>query len=366
MRAVKILLKALAITAGSLVLLFVGLVAYFNLIRVADIQRQKKHVEALRAADPYTGVDEQQFVGFDLLDNDLRLNEIQLLASHNSYKKLGSAAAKVFVGLFDSFEEAEAMKYGYKSLTEQLNGGVRSFELDLRYRKGDFEVTHVPLVDNSSTVPKFNLALEEILLWSTRNPGHIPILVLLELKGDWMILDPALSDFTAVELAALDRLIRDTFGKKLFTPGEISGSHGSLNEAVTEDGWPFLNELMGKVIFILHPGKYTDTYVGLNPDYTAMSIFPAAGDADKHYASFIVHNEPEVEVINGLVSRNFMVRTRLDSGLQVSEERFQNGLLSGAQILTTDFGPGHTFTNVDYTAYLVDNYLIIPNSYLRK
>lgn len=59
---------------------------YFNLIRVLDIKKQAKHVEELRLLydDNYTAIDEQQFVNFDLKDNDLRLNEIQLLATHNS------------------------------------------------------------------------------------------------------------------------------------------------------------------------------------------------------------------------------------------------------------------------------------------
>lgn len=365
-KLIKKISMTLAITMGSLFLILVGLVIYFNLIRVVDINKQNKHIETLRALydENHTTIDEQQFVSFDLKNNELRLNEIQLLATHNSYKKLGSGIAKIFVGLGDSFEEARALKYGNNDLTDQLNHGVRSFELDLRYRNGEFEVTHVPLVDNSSTAPKFYLALEEILLWSNNNPDHIPILVLLELKSDWMMLDPALSDFTEVELSMLDRAIKEVFGEKLFSPKEVIGSYADLNQAVTESGWPLLNDLLGKVIFILHPGKYTNTFVELNPDFTTMGMFPAASNTDNSYASFIVHNDPDVALINSLVSRNYIVRTRLDSNLNVSTERFNNGLLSGAQILTTDFGPNHNFKNNDYVAYLKDKYLITTNTYL--
>jgi hypothetical protein len=368
-RVVKISALTLGIIMGSLLLIFLGLITYFNLIRVADINKQAKHVEQLRVFYDmnYTVIDEQAFVGFDLRNNDLKLNEIQLMATHNSYKKLGSGIAKVLVGLVDSVEEADAMKYANNDLTDQLNNGVRSFELDLRFRKGEFEVTHVPLVDNSSTVPKFNLALEEILLWSDHNPGHIPIIVLLELKDDWMMLDPALSDITEVELSLLDQTITQAFGEKLFSPGDIIGSYDTLNQAISEKGWPLLNDLLGKVIFILHPGKHTMPYVEANPDFSDMAMFPAASstDTDNTYASFIVHNEPDVESIRALVLSNYIIRTRLDSNLNVSAERFQNGILSGAQILTTDFGPNHNFKNTDYVAYLVGQYLIIRNSYLR-
>ena len=95
---------------------------------------------------------------------------------------------------------------------------MRSFELDLRCRKGDFEVIHAPLMDNSSTCPRFELALEEILLWSLHNPGHIPLVFLLELKGDWMFLDPALHDFTSEELSRLDGMIKDTLGRNSSRP----------------------------------------------------------------------------------------------------------------------------------------------------
>lgn len=360
--------RSLAITVGALLLIFTGLVIYFSLIRVSDIKKQAKHVEELGLLykDNYTAIDEQQFVNFDLKNNDLRLNEIQLLATHNSYKKLGSTIAKFFIGLGDSFAEANALKYGNNSLSDQLNHGVRSFELDLRYRKNDFEVMHVPLVDNSSTVPKLSLALEEIKLWSVHNPGHIPIMVLLELKDDWLFLDPALKDFTETELAQLNQLLKKTFGEKLFSPGDIAVPGKTLNQAVKENGWPPLNDLLGKVIFILHPGKYTDIYVALDPGFATLAIFPAASntDTDNTYASFIVHNEPQVEIINRLVSNNYIVRTRVDSDLKISPARFKNGLNSGAQILTTDFCPNHNFKHTDYVAYLEKRYLIIANRYL--
>lgn len=359
---------ALAVIVGILVVILAGLAVYFSRIRVADIAAQAEHVAALRTfyRGDYTPVDEQQFVNFDLKNSSLRLNEIQLLATHNSYKKLGSPIAKFIIGLGDKVE-AEALKYENNPLTDQLNHGIRSFELDLRYRKVDFEVIHAPLADNSSTAPKFDLALEEILMWSGHNPGHIPIMILLELKGDWMFLDPALSDFGEKELSALDDLIRETLGSKLFTPGDITAPGETLNQAVREKGWPLLNDVRGKVIFILHPGQYTDTYTALDPGFSNMAMFPAAADTDTDntYASFIVHNDPRVEEVNRLVSANYIVRTRLDSNLEVSETRFQNGVASGAQILTTDYGPNHNFAHTDYVAYPDNGYPIIANSYLK-
>ncbi|HOA36179.1 MAG TPA: Ca2+-dependent phosphoinositide-specific phospholipase C [Bacillota bacterium] len=365
-RIAKKIALAIALVVGSLLLILAGLVIYFNLIRAADINKQMEHMAALHLIydEDYTPVDEQKFVNFDLKDSSLRLNEIQILATHNSYKKLGSPIGKLLIGLFHSFDEANALKYHNNSLTEQLNHGVRSFELDLRFRKGDFEVIHVPLVDNSSTAPKFNLALDEIRLWSSHNPDHIPIMILLELKDDFMFLDPALSDFTQLELSRLDGLIKETFGDKLFAPGDIAIPGYSLNQAVRENGWPPLNELLGKVIFILHPGKYTDMYISLDPGFATLAMFPAASntDIDNSYASFIVHNDPQVDLIRRLISDNYIVRTRLDSNLNIDEARFRNGMASGAQILTTDYGPNHNFKHTDYVAYPEKDYPVIANS----
>jgi len=362
------LVKKIALGLGVLLLLLAALVTYFSLIRVADISRQKDYLAALHLFydEGYSPVDEHKFVNFDLESSSLRLNEIQLLATHNSYKKRISFPGKLCVGLFYSFEEAAALDYDNISLTEQLNLGVRSFELDLRFRRGDFEVTHVPLVDNGSTAPKFDLALEEIRLWSTHNPGHIPIIILLELKDDLLFLDPALSDFTARELSLLDDLIKNTFGDKLFSPGDIIMPGQTLNEAVRRQGWPPLKELLGKVIFILHPGKYTDLYVSRDPSFDTLALFPAAADndIDNSYASFIVHNDPRVDSIRSLIAQNYIVRTRLDSNLVIDEERFRNGVASGAQILTTDYGPGHKFKHTDYVAYPEKGYLVIANRVL--
>lgn len=360
---------ALLAVLGVLLLSFTALVIYLGRIRAGDIQEQAVRMEELRAdySAAYQPPAEQQFLNFDLAGSDLRLNEIRLLATHNSYKRLGSAIAKAIIWLGNR-AEANALKYHNNDLTEQLDDGVRSFELDLRCRKGDFEVIHAPLMDNSSSCPRFDLALEEILLWSVHHPGHIPLIFLLELKGDWLFLDPFTHDFTPDELSRLDDLLRETFAGMLFTPGDLVIPGETLNEAVRKRGWPQLRDLRGKVIFVLHPGRYTESYLELDPAFTRMAAFPAARDRDieNSYASFIVHNEPRVETIRDLVSENYIVRTRLDSNLIIDEERFRKGLASGAQILTTDYGPNHNFAHTRYVAYPEKGCTVIANTLIEK
>lgn len=370
MSKLKKIVRLFSITLIIIVGNFMLLLIYLNGIRWVDIMLQQRHLNQLEKlyATDYQPLDETLFIDFDKNTSTLRLNEIQMLASHNSYKKMGSSIGKFFVGLGDSFAEARALRYEHDTLTNQLNVGIRSFELDLRYRRGDFEVVHVPLVDNSSHVPKLKLGLEEIKLWSDNNPNHIPIIVLFELKNDWMMLDPALKDFDDQALQLLDQLLIDTFSDKLITPQDVIGSHSSLREAITTDGWPLLSDTLGKIIFVLHPGKYTTPYYQMDPTFVNMVMFPAANisNINQPYASFVVHNNPSIEEINPLVEQNFIVRTRIDSNLDYENQRKTEGILSGAQLLTSDFLPNHKFKTTTYVAYLYQTYTIIENAYLNQ
>jgi len=366
------MIKKIAFSTGlviaSIVLIFFGMVTYLSLIRVSDMSTQRRELIRIKEQyeDEYVPIDESIFVNFNLGDQDIRLNEIQMIASHNSYKKLGTKLGKFFVGLGDSFEEARAMEYHNDPLTDQLNLGIRSFELDIRNRNGIFEVTHVPLVDNSTNALNLQLAFEEVFLWSRNNPNHIPIILLLELKNDWMMLDPLMDDFTETELEALDVLIKDSFKTRLITPKNVIGTHLSLRDKIVEDGWPLLKNTLGKILVVLHPGSHTDMYVGMDPTFQTMAMFPAASNRDIYhdYTSFVVHNDPNVESINDLVSRNFIVRTRIDVNLKSVSLRYAKGVASGAQILTTDFHPGHNIKGTTHVAYLNDTYTVVKNRFL--
>jgi hypothetical protein len=349
----------------SLIGLFLLLVLFFNVIRWNDIALQRQHLAGLEREyrDFYVPIDEQAFVSFDLSDNELRLNEIRMIASHNSYKKLGSPLGKLFVGLGDSWKEAEALEYDNPDLSFQLNSGIRSFELDVRYRAGDFEAVHVPLVDNSSTAVKLALAFTEIALWSEHNPNHIPIILLMEIKYDWMMLDPFLTNIGLPELQMLDQLIVDTFGETLYTPLELRGSYASMQERLSTESWPLVSDLLGKVIVVMHPGRMTVDYAAADPDFNQMAMFPAVQnlDVDHPYAAFVVHNNPNPEAIASLLAQNLIVRTRMDEYLSADPDIFQQAMLTGAQIMTTDFHSAHRFINQPY--YTFDGgYLIVTNT----
>lgn len=365
----KKIVKIATISLGSILLVFIVLVVYLSMIRVVDLAKQRGHMKNLETyyTENQMVFDDSFFTDFDVFDPNLRLNEIQYLATHNSYKKMGSNIGKFFVGLGDSFDEARALRYEYHTLTKQLEQGIRSFELDLRYRNKQFELTHVPLVDNGSVAVDFHMALEEIALFQTHHPNHLPMLFLLEIKSDWMMLDPFLSTFDETIFAELDSLLLDVFQDALFTPRDMIEEGKSLKETIQTTGWPTISALLGKVIFIVHPqNTYGPMYHQMDETMLTQNMFLGIHHQQiaEDYASFIVHNDPNVEAIRPLVDQNFIVRTRLDANLQRNAQDWENGIASGAQILSSDFSVGRKDLLPSQVFYLEDLYIIMKNRYL--
>lgn len=360
----KSFLKILTISLLSIVVLFFLIVTRLFSIKIYDTYAQVHHMNLLEKMyedDEAPLVDESSFLNFDATDETIKLNDIQMLASHNSYKKKGSDLGHLFVGLGDSFDEARAMQYGYQKLTRQLELGIRSFEFDLRLRKTNFMLTHVPLVDNSSVAPRFDLALEELNLYSEHHPDHLPIIILMEIKDDWMILDHALNEIDDEALLKLDTLIKDKLGDKLFQPNNMLQEDETLYETILNTGWPSVASLRGKFIFVLHPGSFTTRYAELDPSLETQSMFIGTyyEQSEVSYASFVVHNDPNMDTIQSMVQRNLIVRTRIDSNLSFDLTRYEQAIASGAQILTSDFTVGRKDLPSTDTIYLNQTYMMI-------
>ena len=105
------------------------------------------------------------------LDNVLRVNDVQVLGTHNSYHLRPDR----------SMQPDDASNYAHPPLDEQLDSGIRSLEIDVQ-NGPDFPVYHSIIVDQSSNCPTFAGCLDTIAQWSSANPGHVPITVFVELK----------------------------------------------------------------------------------------------------------------------------------------------------------------------------------------
>jgi hypothetical protein len=305
----------------------------------------------------------------------LKLNEIQLIGSHNSYKPGIEPQLWNIIYAKDS-ARANALEYGHISLTGQLELGLRNLELDVvhdpkggRYANpmglqlikqaggipdpfdtsGDLDkpglkVFHVPDVDFRSHHLLFVDCLRELHEWSKRHPGHIPVIITINAKDGEEKGLAKLLPFTHDALDSIDLEIKSVFSEKeLVTPDLVRGNHARLDEAVLTEGWPPLNRLAGRFMFVLdETGEKLKAYKNGHPGLNGKLLFvnETEGSAE---AAFMIINNPMVdgEKIKSLVQKGYMVRTRADANTVQARNNdysmFKAAMQSGAQVITTDY-----------------------------
>jgi hypothetical protein len=309
------------------------------------------------------------------LDDTLRLNEIQALGSHNSYHVQAEPALFAALQAFDP-ALAATLEYTHAPLEAQFDGqGVRQIELDVfadpagglyANRAGNtvigvpaasgepaldqpgFKVLHVQDIDFATTCLTFVECLTTVRDWSQAHPGHVPILVLVEVKDD-AIPDPGLGfvvplPIGPVELDALDAEIRTVFDSdELLTPDDVRGDHATLEEAVLTDGWPTLGETRGRVLFALdNEDAIRDTYVTGHPSLAGRVLFTSSPPGTPE-AAFLKLNDPvsAEATIRQAVLDGYVVRTRSDADTQQARTgdttAREAALRSGAQWVSTDY-----------------------------
>ncbi len=265
------------------------------------------------------------------LDEAMALNQIQVIGSHNSYH----------VSNYDQIKDvsplAVALDYTHQPLAEQLDGGLRSLELDVWLQDdGALHVLHFPGFDPISVCDLFTDCLTEVRDWSTAHPDHVPIGILVEVKA-------TAEQFGAHGIDQIDEEIRSVFDEgSLITPDDVRGDRPTLAEAVPE-GWPTLAEARGRVMFAMdNEDAVRDLYAEGRPSLEGRVLFTssARGRPD---AAFIKLNDPVVDrdKIRRLIDAGYIVRTRADSdvlgavnGDTVGRRR---AFASGAQWVSTDF-----------------------------
>jgi hypothetical protein len=304
-------------------------------------------------------------------DDCVRVNQIQVLGTHNSYHLAPKTAVLEALGP----ERRQGLEYTHRTLTEQLSElGVRQFEIDVfadpeggRYlrpsaykltgdapnpvmEKPGFKVLHVQDLDVRSTCPTLAACLTEIKAWSTANPGHLPVMVMIEAKDTAIQARPGFEFVTphpigAAELDALDAEIRSVFpADRAITPDSVRGEHATLDEAIRKNGWPTLRQARGKVMFALdNTDRKRDEYLQGHPSLRGRMLFVTAPAGDPATA-FLKMNEargPSEEKIREQVKAGYLVRTRADEptaeARNGSTVRKDSAFRSGAQFVSTDY-----------------------------
>jgi Phosphoinositide phospholipase C, Ca2+-dependent len=314
-------------------------------------------------------------------DAQVRINQIQLIGSHNSYH----AGLLPGVRAYLEKKKPDALRgldYAHQPLDKQFDGGVRQIELDIfadskggRYvhpagpaaeaaagvtadpddenfsgasrdvmMKPGFKVMHVQDLDQHSNCQPFTACLTIVREWSKAHPQHLPIYVLVETKQGKPLNIPNATmpePFTAASFDELDREIRSVFpADEVITPDDMRGSYDTLNEAARANAWPTLEKARGKVIFLMDQRSVGPLYLDGHPNLRGRVLFTNAAPGQPD-AAFTEENDGTEQEIAELVRQGYLVRTRTDAdtkeGRSGSTMRRDQAMASGAQILSTDY-----------------------------
>lgn len=255
----------------------------------------------------------KEFSGYP---KDLKINQLQVLGTHNSYAKpVDPKVLKLATGIMDKFKDsffdkmpaeekakfqeyhpngldfAEALKYNHPDFNEQLDAGLRNLEIDVYYDptgnrfnkpasyellkkqgvtdlapfsredldKPGFKVMHIADLDFRTHYTTFQKALQALKEWSDKNPNHIPIFIQIEAKDSGLPLFPNPAEVLKFDRKAFDDLDQEVLSilgrNKIITPDDVKGKYKTLNEAVLHSNWPTVNDSKGKFVFILLPSS---------------------------------------------------------------------------------------------------------------
>ena len=334
-------------------------------------------IDRLNGDEPYG-----RLLGDWTADNCMRLNHVQVLGTHNSYHKEPRPALLALISSIDP-AAAASFEYTHRPLDEQFGPlGIRQVELDVfadpdgglfavplgpilvqgfpdpikpELEAPGFKVLHIPDIDFETTCLTFVTCLQTIKAWSDANPGHLPLMVLVEANDDPLVLPPGVLPpgvpppavpvlFGARELDGIDAEIRSVFSDdQLITPDDVRGGRATLEQAVLKDGWPTLNESRGRLLFALdNTDAKRDLYIAGHPSLEGRVMFTSSPPGSPESA-FVKVNEPlgNEAFIRELVGAGYIVRTRADA--DTFEARFgltarrDAALASGAQFVSTDY-----------------------------
>lgn len=291
--------------------------------------------------------------------DSLRINQIQVLGTHNSYSKpidknvldlIDPIFEKLSTTYMDRMSEDEKAKYleyhpnsvkmseglcySHPDFKSQLNAGIRSLEIDIYYdptgnrfnkpatyelmkakgindllpidtvklAKLGFKVMHIPDVDFRTHYTLLEDALIDLRNWSDSHLDHVPVFIMVEAKDSGIPLFPNSAEvlpFTSKVFDELDSLVFSVIGKeKIITPDQVRGNFETLDKAVKAQNWPKLKDSLGKFVFLLLPSA-----AGISTNNPYIEDHPVLEDR-----SMFVQSEPGAPYAAFLLMDNAIVR----------------------------------------------------------
>lgn len=291
----------------------------------------------------------------------VRMNDISVVGTHNSYKLAMPAETMEKLRAVDP-RMADALDYQHRPLVEQLDHGARQLEIDVNfdlqgghYAKGStdpklkqpgFKVLHVPGIDNGGSCVLLTECLRMVKTWSDAHPDHVPILFMFNAKDEKNAARGGIDALPYDEAAydALDAEIRSVLPpEKLILPDDVQGNYPMLRDAVLANNWPTLEKARGRFLFALdEPPAKVAVYRGKRKSLEGR-VFFINTDEESPAAAYLTLNDPirDRERIARDVAAGYIVRTRADAN--TVEARANNvqprdtALGSGAQYVSTDY-----------------------------
>jgi hypothetical protein len=293
------------------------------------------------------------------LDSTLRLDQVQVLGSHNSYH--GRPYPQVLAALYKSTPGlARTLDYAHAPLAQQFALGVRQIELDAwadpsggKYARPTFpiqvgvlipdnpvmrapgyKIIHQADVDTNSTCLTLVLCLRQVKTWSDAHPGHVPMEIQIEMK-DAAVTQPMWGELEREILSVFDR-------SQLITPDDVRGDAATLGAAVRAHGWPALGTVRGKVYFTLDNEGFRDSYLVGHQSLRGRLLFTPSSPGEDD-AAFAKLNDPVADAakIKAALAAHMIVRTRADAdtiAARANDTRPEQAALSGgAQLVSTDY-----------------------------
>lgn len=366
----KKIMKITAITLIAILspalILYISLVIVFNTELNGEFKAQAQYIEELRL-NPGQRLNESDFVDFDLNNNTLRLNEIQFLATHNSFKKLPSKFVNKPLELFSN--GVKNGYYGYDTLTQQLNKGMRGLELDVTMYDGKFVLSHNAYTDWRTNGVDFALALEEIKIWSDVNAGHIPLNIMIQVRDSWSPFNHKYGAYSFEDFVRLDKLLSSTFTDDgIIKPADVIGDSGTVRQGVEDGNWPLISECRGKVFFciLFDKEKNVQNYIDIDPTFAIQRAFIMTSGNKLEDYSAIIHADDarkDTQMLKDLADKNYILRCRIDEQFDYTVDRYNASIDVGAVILATDHMEGSVLAK-DYVCRLSGDKTIIARGSL--
>ena len=353
--------------------------------------------------------------------SSLKLNQIQVLGTHNSYAQpidsnVMNYASKFIDPMIEKmiaemdekrlaeYQEyhpnkvsmKEGLSYDHPPLSEQLDAGIRSLEIDVFFDstgnrftkpaayevmksqgvtdllhhdttglgKPGFKVLHVADFDFRSHCSTLEDCLNELKNWSDAHPEHIPIFILLEIKQQGLPIFPNPTEVLPYNEAAMDALddiiVKELGREKLITPDDIRADFETLEQAVLAQNYPSLEDSRGKFVFLMLPAideEMASLYWKDRPSLEGRAMFVRSTPGTPRSAFLLLDNSiVRQDEIQKYVKDGYLVRTRSDIETYEAKvndyTRAKSAFKSGAQIVSTDFFKAGNPYGTDYIVQL--------------